>query len=493
MKISTKQTVIFSLIGVAVLAAVTVALVLTASKEGGEGEGTEAATTDPRLVLQPDDLGAVKRIEVTNPNGSYAIYSAENEGETVWQVEGSEIDQKLLDTTVFTSVETVFSNMTARSVVEENASDLAQYGLDEPAVKAKAVFENGEMTLEVGIDVPGSSSKYITVNGGKDVFSYYYTNLKALLDTDRNSFVNLVAIPEYDRDSGSGISNITVKRKDWEEPLILKELPSAEEDSQQSFSYVFTSPFSLYLDFNTGDDYLTAMFGLTASKAAYINPTNEEKELTGLNDPFCQVDQVVGDTLLRLYIGNPITEERVDESTGAVTKTITGYYGITNKVPEIIYIFDASKIIWATMEPTDYVSSLFLMPYIYDLESVSYKDGSRAFLVNIEGSQETAKFTLNDKEVDSQLFRDFYQYLIGCQGKSVYTDEERGDFIAEFTYNYRDTAREKDTVTLYKSDSRDVIIAVNGQNLFKTTWGYQSRLLENAEAFLKGGEIVQNY
>lgn len=492
MKISTKQTVIFSVIGVAVLAAVTALLVLTAPKEKVEEEA-QTTTADPRLNLQPEDLGAVKRIEVTNPKGSYAIYSAQAESETVWQVEGSEIERKLLDDTVFTSIESVFNNMTARSVVEENSADLAQYGLENPAVRAKAVFENGEMTLEVGDDVPGSSSKYITVNGGKDVFSYYYTSLRALLDTDKNSFVNLVAIPEYDQDASDSISNITVKRKDWEQPLSLKELPPAEEDSQQSFSYVFTSPFSLYLDFNRGDEYLTAMFGLTASKAAYINPTDEERELTGLNDPFCQVDQVVGDTLLRLYIGNPITEEVVDEATGAVTKTVTGYYGITNKVPEIIYIFDASKLIWATMEPTDYVSSLFLMPYIYDLSSVSYQDSSRAFSVNIEGSQETAKFTLDDREVDSQLFRDFYQYLIGCQGKSVYTEEKKGDFIAEFTYNYRDTTRESDTVALYKSDSRDVIIAVNGQNLFKTTWGYQSRLLENAEAFLKGGEIVQNY
>ncbi|MCM1300009.1 MAG: DUF4340 domain-containing protein [Firmicutes bacterium] len=493
MKISTKQTILFSLIGVAVLAAVTVVLTLTAPKSADEDSAAETTTADPRLVLQPEDMGAITKIEVQNPSGSFTVYSSEEDGETVWQVEGGEIAQKLLNTSAFASVENVFNSMTARSIVEENASDLSQYGLDEPTVRAKATFEAGEMTLEVGNEVPGSSSRYITVNGGKDVFTYYYTDLKAILDSDKNSFVNLVALPEYDDSTGAGISNITVKRKDWEQPLILKEIPSANEDSMQSFSYQFTSPFSLYLDFNTGDDYLTAMFGLTASKAAYINPTDEQMALTGLDDPFCQVDQIVGETLLRLYIGDAITEEVTDEATGAVTTVITGYYGISNKVPEIIYIFDPSKIIWAQMQPTDYVSSLFLMPYIYDLESVSYKDTDRSFTVNIEGDQETAKFTVNGKAADSQLTRDFYQYLIGCQGKTVYTDEKRGDFIAEFTYTYRDKDRGSDTVTLYQSESRDVIIAVNGQNIFTTAWGYQSRLLENAEAYLKGEAIIQNY
>lgn len=494
MKISTKQTVVFSLIGVAVLAAVAAALVLTSPKDGsGEENTTEAATTDPRLILQPENLGEVTKIEVQNSGGSFSVYSEVEDGERVWQVENNELPQKLLSADAFDSVKKVFEEMTARSVIEENASDLSQYGLENPEVKAKALFEEGEMTLEVGGEVPGTYARYVKVNGGRDVFSYYVTDLSAILTFDENSFVNLVALPEYDDSTGAGISIINVKRRDWEEPLTLKEIPAADENSQQSFSYRFTSPFSLYLDFNTGDDYLTAMFGLTASKAAYINPTDEEKALTGLDDPFCQVDQIVGETLLRLYIGNPVTEEVTDEATGATTTVVTGYYGISNKVPEIIYIFDASKIIWAQMEPTDYVSSLFLMPYIYDLESVSYKDGSRAFTVNIEGDRETAKFTVNGNEVDSQLTRDFYQYLIGCQGKSVYTDEERGSFIAEFTYTYKDKERESDTVTLYQSDSRDVIIAVNGKNLFKTSWGYQSRLLENAEAFLKGGEIVQNY
>lgn len=495
MKISTKQTLLFSFIGVAVLAAVTVALVLTAPKDSeGETADTTPETIDPRLVLQPEDLGGVTKIEVRNTSGSFTIYSSEKEGETLWQVEGKEIEQKLLDASVFTSIENVFKDMTARSLIEENASDLAQYGLNEPSATAKAFFEKGEMTLEIGDDVPGASAKYVKVNGGNDVFTYYYTDLSALLSTDENSFVNLVAIPAYDDESGDDISSVTVKRKDWEKPLVLKNMPRTE-GAQQAFSYVFTSPHGLYLDFNTGNDFLTAIFGLTASKAAYINPTDEQKALTGLDDPFCQVDQIVGDSLLRLYIGNPVTEEVTDQSTGAVSTVITGYYGISNKVPEIIYIFDAEDMIWAAMEPTDYVSSLFLMPYIYDLDSVSYRDSACAFTMSIEGDQETdtAKFTMNGEEVDSQLARDFYQFLIGCQSKSIYTEDKRGSFIAEFTYTYRDKERGKDTVTLYQSDSRDVIIAVNGQNLFKTAWGYQSRLLENAEAFLKGGEIVQNY
>ncbi|MDE7233438.1 MAG: DUF1697 domain-containing protein, partial [Ruminiclostridium sp.] len=61
-------------------------------------------------------------------------------------------------------------------------------------------------------------------------------------------------------------------------------------------------------------------------------------------------------------------------------------------------------------------------------------------------------------------------------------------------YVYADTSRGENVVKFYSSkDDRKVIINVNGKNLFKTKQIYMSRLFENVESYLNGGEIVLTY
>ena len=132
------------------------------------------------------------------------------------------------------------------------------------------------------------------------------------------------------------------------------------------------------------------------------------------------------------------------------------------------------------------------MPYIYDLDTVKYTDTICEFTVKVEGDNDNNTISIDGKVINGDNFRAFYQYLVGCRGEEFYTEEEKGELIASFTYTYRDT-RDESTVCLYASEDRHVIVNINGENVFKTKWNYQTRLLENAQALLSGGEIVQNY
>lgn len=501
MAINTKsknfKIIIFSIIGLAVLAGVVLILSLTAPKEEGEGETTsEAVTDDPALVLQPEDMGEVERIEVQNELGSYSVKrTVEKNGDVRWDLEGHEdIDRTLLSDSSFENLASSLKGMKARSLIEENAADLAQYGLDKPIAKAEVTFENGNYTLLIGTTVTSGSANYVMVEGNPNVYSYYSYSLSHVLEDDAMSFVGTSVMPSFDQNNSPKLKKITVTRKDWEEPLVLEALPELPEDSTsiQVFSYTFTSPYSVYLDLTNGSNYLNAMNGLTADKAAYIDPTEEETAKTGLDDPYCQIDQLAGDTIYRLYIGNAITEEVTDEVSGATETVITGYYGRSNMVPNVIYIFSPDKLIWTSMEQTQYMSELFLMPYIYDLDTVRYTDGSCDFTVKVEGNNDENHFYMEDKEVDGDKFRQLYQFFVSCHGEEFYTDDEKGELIASITYSYDDT-REPSTVSLYESGDRRVIININGENVFKTKWNYGTRLKENAQAFLNGGEIVSNY
>lgn len=500
MKINTNsknfKIILFSVIGLIILGGVVLVLTLTAPKEPSDNpEQTTVVTEDPALILQPEDMGAIKSIYVENPQGSFTVSIDQKDGEKVYSVKELEnVDKDYLSTSVFSTLENNLTGMTARSVVEENPTDLAQYGLDKPQAKAVVTYENGTFTCYVGNTVTSGAANYFMIEGKNTVYSYYTHTLAPVLEYKPISFVNTVLIPSFAQSGDDSIQKITVQRKDWEEPLILEKLPDLPEDSTsiQVFTYSFKSPYDVYLDMNTGTDYLNAMSGLSAEEAVVMNPTEEDYEKYGLNEPLCQVDQLIGETVYRLYIGNPITEEEKDEETGVVTTKTVAYYGYSNKASYAIFRISADSLIWPTMNIGDYMSKQFLMPYIYDLDTFSYKDKDTEFTVKVEGDSTKSTFTVNGEEIEGERFRVFYQYIISCRGEELYTDDEKGELKATYTFTYRDE-REPNTISLYTSEDRTIIIEIDGKNVFKTKWNYHTRLMENAAAFLNGGEIIENY
>ena len=494
------RILLFSVIGLAVLGLVILLLSVTAPSdgEGGEDEETAASTStlDPALVLQPDleEKGDIVSITVDNDLGSFTAVLTEQDGEKLWTIEGMDIERGLLNTAKFESLASTMTNMVARSVIEEKAGDLAQYGLDKPRTTVTVKYTDGSFVMKIGDVVTSGSANYVLINDEPTVYSYYTYEISSLFTMDWLSMINTAVMPSYDSETAADIKKITVTRKNLDKPIILEKLPEVPEDSDsiQVYSYAFTSPGDVYLDLYSGNEFLAAMFGLTADKAAYVGVTDEIKAQVGLDDPFCEVDMLVGDVVYRLYIGDAITEEVTDEATGAVSTQVTGYYGLCNKVPDVIYVFNISSLIWATMEPDAYMSELFLVPYIYDIDTVSYHDNNVDFTVTVTGNNDENAMYMDGREIDASRFRSFYQFLVSCRGETMYIDDSRGDFIAEFTYKYEDGR--SDTVTFYASEEdRTVIIATNGNNVFKTKWNYGTRLRENAEAFLNGGEIVQTY
>ena len=97
MKINTNsknfRIILFSVIGLAVLAAVVLVLTLTAPDDGSDDDQnvTETTTADPALMLQPEDKGKIESIYIENPVGSFTVKKAVNKsGEDIWIIEGYE-------------------------------------------------------------------------------------------------------------------------------------------------------------------------------------------------------------------------------------------------------------------------------------------------------------------------------------------------------------------------------------------------------------------
>lgn len=511
------QILIISAAGIIILAAVVLLLLLTQPKENDEADGGNATSSadeeaDSSLVFSSQSAEDIKSITVANRSDAYTITSemksvTNSDGTTteeqVWSVVdiGGDCD---LNQAAFTTIANYSAEIKAKQLVEENCAELEKYGLADPVAEVNVTYaDDTSVSFLIGNPVPtDTTSTYFAVKGGNDVYIYATTKLNCYANT-RYYYVKTQLMPEYDSENAPMIEKITVVRSDLEEPIVIEAIPEDSENSEYIAysSHRFTSPYNVYVDQTNHSDLIYGFFGLTASEAAWVGMEDKDYEVAGLNDPTAVITMLYLNKEYTITLGAPLVS-KTENSDGTVTTTLAGYYGTFSEDPDVLYEFTAGSVPWATMDVEDCMARLFLLPYIYSLDGIVYKDSERTIEFDVkktaaagEDEKDTYEFYMDGERIeDEDKFKELYQYFISAYGEEIYTDEEKGGFICSLTYKYSDPNRADDTVSFYNSDTdRKTIIAVNGENLFKTRQMFSTRLVENMENYLNGGEISLNY
>lgn len=498
-----KQILIFSVIGLAVLGGVAALLLLTAPAPEAEEPDPAAETEDTSLILTEKSPEDVLSVHVVNPEGDYEIVPSgetDGDGAALWTVAG--LESADLRTSELSAAVTNAAALTARDFVEENA-ELEKYGLAEPKATVTVTFTDGsDYTFRIGDDVPSSSAAvYFYAENTDTVYTYTRSKLTAF-QNDRFGFIETQVMPALDNETGEEVLSFKLERKDLDEPILIEQLPLPDDPGELSvFTYQMVTPYTVYLDLTNGAIFLQSLFGLTAQSAAWYGMEERDYELSGLNDPSVVVTVETTKKTYTLTLGNAVGQEVTDEN-GNVSTEITGIYGMSSEVPDTLFLFDESAIPAVSVRADALISRLFLMPYIYSLKEVTYADHlGQEFTLSFEKEKEATetenavyKHLLNGGETDEQRLKNIYQFIISASGDELYFDGGEDELLAEIHYIYADAGRGENIVKFYSSkDDRKVIINVNGKNLFKTKQIYMTRLFENVESYLNGGEIVLTY
>ncbi len=507
-----KQILIWSLVGVAVLGAVTAVLLLTAPPKDNTGTGgtdssaAAGAVEDSRLMLCERGRNDIASVSVTNKDDKYTLTPTsdkDDKGYFLWTI--TDIASAPLDTASLGNAAEAAGTFEAKEFVEEiaDSSMLDKYGLTEPRATVTAKFADGaEFSFRLGDDVPSSSGSLYMTADGKNVYtcskSYYSTFFG-----NRYSFVQLNAIPDYEQ-ATEQILNMNIERADFEKPLSIEVIEPGDDDDIQVYTYRLTSPYYAYMDLTNAPTFLYSLFGLKAAACEIVGLNDEIREAAGLNAPVCKVDITTNMRDYSLTIGAPIYTKQTAED-GTETSKITGFYGVSGDYPDILYSFTASDLEVLTIKPETLISRLFLMPYIYSLSSVRYTEpsgkditlGIETIKAAEEGAEDVHNYTLNGEPTPEEPLKNLYQFMISAAGEELYFDEDRGEQLAEIVYTYNDPTagmNGRDIVTFYASNTdRKVIIALNGSNLFKTRQMYVTQLISNVDNFLNGREIIETY
>lgn len=513
----TTKTVIIAAAVLFVLGAVLMVLMLTkpAEEESSSSENSVEAST--AITVTDHERDEVASVNVHNSTGEFTFTRSErvvsstddsgnvsSSNEYYWTSE----EMKGLSPND-TTINAFIKNMAAfdtKSLVEENAQDLAKYGLEEPEASVTVDFDDGSRAeLCFGIKNPASSGTvYFRNKDSRDVHLVSnYTVGSAYYSI--KDFVSLVMTEAYDSNNPLELDYLIIERKDMDEPVEIRymyDVAEAAEDEDAIIttfnSHRFITPISAEVDSTKGQTLCYGLYGLSMSSCEYIEQTEENLAATGLDDPFVRITFKFGGKRRVLLLGNEITEiTETDSADTPSLKTVTGYYAMFEGEGGI-YSIAKDSAPWYTFTVQSVMSRRPVSPYIYTVDTVTIKTADSEYVFKIEGDAAENAIYCNGEEISAQKFRELYQHLIASVGEELYFDEPQGGLVASVTFKYRDEyvdsyGTDHDTLEYYESDDRKNIIKVNGSVLFKVREIYTERLISNIQAVLEGGKVELNW
>lgn len=161
----------------------------------------KASADSPPTILKLDEA-AITKLALKKKDVEPIVLTKNNSG--VWQI----VQPTALkaDQTAVSGALSTLSSLSSERMVDDKASDLKQYGLDQPSVEVDITAKDKTQKLLIGDDTPAGSAVYAMLAGNPRIFtmaSYHKTSIdknlndlrdKRLLtvDTDKISRLELV-------------------------------------------------------------------------------------------------------------------------------------------------------------------------------------------------------------------------------------------------------------------------------------------------------------
>lgn len=413
-------------------------------------------------------------------NGEYNLINNEGEYAIV------ELDGVDVYTTMY---ETFVKNMSAfkgYKLVAEGVTDYSEYGLDEPAATGIFKFTDATHTVSVG-DETDDGYFYVTADNSGKIYKAT-TGIRMYFVYGAMNFVGL-SVFSCSEDNRTNIDKLRIVNPN--DNLYLEKLDSSDGTAASYTStYILREPFYASTNaeaLNTGFEKLISVAAVSAHGFA----TEEAMAEAGLNQPTRQLsfeyDTVDED-------GNVTRTDSYKLIFGNVNKEGDCYYGM-EVGGKIIYEFPMENMEYLEWTVDDVSSTILLTPMLSWLDTctVTTPNGTYVFEITADGTSTTA-VTCNNKELDLDNFKTYYNVLVGTSRYELIEPAE-GEALAEptvkivFDFNAEKSDR-TDTVSYIMQDNRKYYAEVNGDiysNVLKTRI---DKLIKDTEKVLNGEEVT---
>ncbi len=351
-------------------------------------------TPDDLIRLTDYTTDEIESVKLENPDGTFIIEKRDTE----W-ILSSPKDLKY-DSSILSSIVINSSSIIADKLIEENAQDLAKYGLDNViTVTIKGKDSKRDTVLEVGDRTPTESGYYVKLAGKSDVYviSSYSGNY---LVTDRNGMRSKQMFDfTYEE-----ITSLSLDRKG--------ENVFASEMDSETKAWSMVKPISGSTNSSALMPMLDALANSTVSSFVEDKPTDLAQY--GLDNPTYVFEfETESHGAFRLSMGAEKVKSsevyaQLDGSDEVFTMNISSFTFLDKPLKEIIEVFayivniDKVEKIDLTMDgKTTYMT----LDVYKDAEGKTDNDKDKFTVNGIDAS--------GKNEDGDQPFRKFYQALIG--------------------------------------------------------------------------------
>lgn len=366
------------------------------------------------------------------------------------------------DTTV-SSILSYAANMTASSLVESNAQDLAKYGLADPALEVTMTYLDGTSeTWLFGDQVPASTGYYMVLQGGKDVYHIYSRPVelfsKSRLDLHTVSF----GVPFSET---TEIQDFVVTPAEGD-PVEVRYL-TEDESTVSISSLVMVQPFRYDVNSERATEIMNGILSLSIS--SYAGELSELPE-AGLEQP-------------------RYTLFATDNADKSLTFKVGAYCGSDQVYVQIddtnaVYLADASTLTFLdNVKPGYLVDQFSNLVYIVRVDGLEITAGDEKYTMGItrepvldaDGNQKTASngqletndsYSFDGEEISEDDFKELYQTIIGMQVSKLNDDYYYDGKVAVTVHYTLNTELSEFTVEYLEYDNDYYAVRRNGVCMF---------------------------
>ncbi|MBR6968653.1 MAG: DUF4340 domain-containing protein [Ruminococcus sp.] len=479
-------------------------LKLTAPENGEEDKSSaviettsEAKGNGTILISENGAVTTVKKAVVKNGEGEINVILKDEPTEdtsatyTLEDYSDLDVDISMVGTLVNNG-----NGMAAEALIAENCTDLAKYGLEDPAATVEFTFESGNTAkFFIGDKAPSNSGTYVLVNGTDDVYTVSNSLMANYLRSVKE-FISSTVLAKPDDDNYPKIDSIRIERGDMDEDMLIEYDKSSDDKNSggTSATHVLVEPLFSYLTVEKSNGITNGMFGLAAKEIYALNCKESDIAGAGLSDPFCRVTMECGNGKTYVLL---LSEIFTDESGEKCS------YGMLEG-GKVIYIISADNAKWLTVQPIDIVSRMLITNYVWNITDMTVSGGGKTVEMKVSRkdpeaildspSAEDFKVKKNGEELDAERFRQFYSFLVSSNAEEFALDEPVPDgepaASIEFTDSYFGKTFRYD---FYDDSLMRSLIVVDGKSKYYCTKSFVNTLIENIKRIDTGEDYVTTW
>lgn len=487
-----------------------------AGNKGSGAADADTGTEDSVCVLADFTPDEVERVEIRNAAGDYVIVSAdaaagENPAAQGFMLAGYENyrqDGEALDTTV-----RLLSSVTATQLYERDF-DKEKFGLEEPAATVEISGKEETITFYLG-SWNESAAVWYAMKEGEEGLYCVSRGIGDRMTQTPLALLDMTLIPVFDAESEEMTKRLTrvlVERPDLEEPLEI--VASTGSVDAYTSPYELVSPVHVKTSLKAVREQIGSLFGLSAKKAAGVYDA-KEASVYGLDHPSMVMTIEHDDRELTLTVGGRVGEQEGEER----------YFICSDS--DLLFIIEESRLPLFEETVDDLFFKMALLPKIDQIREVylNLRGEEYLFALTYEGEQsgtaaakagagtggkksketetgdrrneaavveETLRVTLDGEELDADLFRTFYSFLLEVDIEQINRDSHGGE--PEMVLEYRRLDGKSDRLEVYRlADARRMGIVVNGEASFEGRIAYLDKLQTELSHLLAGEKIDTNW